>query len=335
MGFLIAGQEWNVLKILILSRNINFYSTARLRDACLSRNHEVTVADPATISLALDHDQPHAFLEGKSLVDTDVVIPRIGMVGTDFGVAVVKQLQMMGITVVNNSLSIMRARDKLRCMQLLTRQSIKVPRTVMTRDASGLRDAIHKVGGPPVILKFLQGAQGIGVILAESYKAAESTLDAFWAMNQNLLIQEYIRESEGRDIRLVVTREKVLAVMRRQAKPDDFRSNIHRGGWGEVVEPPAGFVEVAFKAARAVGLDLGGVDILESSRGPLVLEVNASPGIEGIEKTTGTDVALEIIQYAEKKAAQRKRGAAKSKIKKEGTQGWKRSSKKQMNSDIC
>jgi len=293
------------LKILILSRNTTFYSTARLMKAAESRGHEVIVSDPLAILLSLDGRQPMAFLDKRSLDDVDVVIPRIGLVATDFGVAVVKHFQMMGVTVVNNSLSIMRARDKLRCMQLLMRHAIQVPNTVMTRNPAGLKDAIDRVGGPPVILKFLHGAQGIGVILAETYKAAESTLDAFWSMNQNLLIQEYIKESEGRDIRVIVTRERVLAVMRRQAKPGDFRSNIHRGGWGEIFAPPEGFTEVALKAARIIGLDVGGVDLLESRAGPLVLEVNASPGIEGIEKTTGRDVALDFICYAEEKAGQR------------------------------
>lgn len=295
------------MKFLILSRNHGYYSTDRLRQAVLDQGHEAVVADPLSISLAVDGEKPTAFLEERSLEDVDVVIPRIGMVAAEFGVAVVKQFQQMGVTVVNNSLSIMRARDKLRCMQLLTRHSIQVPRTVMTRNPEGLKEAIRFVGGPPVILKFLQGAQGIGVILAETYKAAESTLDAFWSMNQNLLIQEYVQESDGKDIRILVTRDKVLAAMRRLAKPGDFRSNIHRGGWGELVIPPYELVEVALNAARIIGLDVGGVDLLESSRGPLVLEVNASPGIEGIEKATGQDVALEIIRYAERKAEQRTR----------------------------
>jgi len=226
------------LKILILSRSPDFYSTARLKEASEIRGHEVIVADPISISLAVDGMKPNAFLGGKSLEDIDIVIPRIGMVATDFGVAVVKQFQMMGVTVINNSLSIMRARDKLRCMQILTKHNIRFPRTVMTRNPSEMREAIQHVGGPPVILKFLQGAQGIGVILADTHKSAESTLEAFWSMNQNLLIQEFIHESEGKDIRVIVTPEKTIAVMRRQAKHDDFRSNLHRGGWGEVVDPP-------------------------------------------------------------------------------------------------
>ena len=209
----------------------------------------------------------------------------------------------------------MRAKDKLRSMQLLSRHKINVPRTVMTRNPSGLREAIQRVGGPPVILKFIQGAQGIGVILAETYKAAESTLDAFWSMNQNLLIQEYIEESEGKDIRLVVTRNKVLAVMRRLAKKGDFRSNIHRGGWGELANPSQKLIDVAFEAVRIIGLDLGGVDVLESNIGPLVLEVNASPGIEGLEKITGCDVANEIIRYAEMKAELQAAGRKKGKTK--------------------
>jgi len=286
-----------------------------MRDVAISRGHEVIISDPLSVSLVVDRHIPRAFLNGKSLDDIDVVIPRIGMVSSDFGVAVVKQFQFMGVTVVNNSLSIMRAKDKLRSMQLLSRHKINVPRTVMTRNPSGLREAIQRVGGPPVILKFIQGAQGIGVILAETYKAAESTLDAFWSMNQNLLIQEYIEESEGKDIRLVVTRNKVLAVMRRLAKKGDFRSNIHRGGWGELANPSQKLIDVAFEAVRIIGLDLGGVDVLESNIGPLVLEVNASPGIEGLEKITGCDVANEIIRYAEMKAELQAAGRKKGKTK--------------------
>ncbi|MHC4943100.1 MAG: RimK family alpha-L-glutamate ligase [Planctomycetota bacterium] len=304
------------MKILILSRNNNYYSTARLIETGKARGHEVLVADPITISLAVEGRNPQAFLEGESLQDIDVVIPRIGMISAEFGVAVVKQFQMMGVTVINNSLSIMRARDKLRCIQILTRQNIKVPRTVMTRNPAEMKKAIQYVGGPPVVLKFLQGTQGIGVILAESFKSAESTLDAFWSMNQNLLIQEYIQESEGRDIRVIVTRDKVLAVMRRQAKAGEFRSNIHRGGWGEIVEPPRDLEEVALHAANIIGLDVGGVDIMESKRGPLVLEINASPGIEGIEKITGRDLAQEIILYAENKVEEKKAKAIKGVVRK-------------------
>jgi len=291
------------LNLLILSRNNNYYSTARLIQASEAQGHKVIVADPISISLSVDGRNPKAFLGEESLDYIDAVIPRIGMISAEFGVAVVKQFQMMGITVINNSLSIMRARDKLRCMQILARHSIHVPKTVMTRNPTEMRKAIQLVGGPPVILKFLQGAQGIGVILAESYKAAESTLDAFWSMNQNLLIQEYIQESEGKDIRVVVTGDKPIALMRRMAKPDDFRSNIHRGGWGELLSAPEGMVELALKAAKIIGLDVGGVDILESRRGPLILEINASPGIEGIENATGLDVATEIIAYTEKKVS--------------------------------
>ncbi|MFH2000634.1 MAG: RimK family alpha-L-glutamate ligase [Planctomycetota bacterium] len=294
------------MNILILSRNKDYYSTDRLIKSAEAKGHNVVIADPISVSLAVDGRNPKAFLGEVSLDYIDAVIPRIGMISAEFGVAVVKQFQMMGITVINNSLSIMRARDKLRCMQILARHSISVPKTVMTRNPAEMRKAIQHVGGPPVILKFLQGSQGIGVILAESYKAAESTLDAFWSMNQNLLIQEYIQESEGRDIRVVVTRDKPIALMRRMAKPDDFRSNIHRGGWGELLAAPEGFVELALQAARIIGLDVGGVDILESLRGPLILEINASPGMEGIESATGIDVAGAIIEFTEKKVALKK-----------------------------
>jgi len=277
----------------------------RLKTAALDRGHDVVVADPLSISLSVDGDKPVAWQNGQDLSTIDVVIPRVGLFAIEFGVAVVKQFQMMGIPVVNRSLSIMRARDKLRCMQILTRRGIKVPHTVMTRNPADLKSAVEKVGGLPVILKFLQGAQGVGVILADSYRTAESTLDAFWSMNQNLLIQEFIAEAEGRDIRVIIVGGRIVAVMQREAKKGDFRANIHRGGWARLVQPSQDLLRVAVEANDAVGLDLGGVDLLMSKRGPLVMEINASPGLEAIEKITDLDVAEEVVRFAEKKVEER------------------------------
>jgi len=279
------------VNILILSRRSYFYSTMRLK----------------AISLYIDGSRPLAYDGDVDLRTIDVVIPRIGLFATEFGVAVVKQFQMMGIPVVNRSLTIMRARDKLRAMQILTRKGIRVPRTVMTRNPGDLKAAIEKVGGLPVILKFLQGAQGVGVILADTFRTAESTLDAFWSMNQNLLIQEFIAESEGRDIRVIVVGGEVVAVMQRKARDGEFRSNIHRGGWAELVKVSDDVLDVARRAAQTIGLDVAGVDLLASARGPLVLEVNASPGLEAIEKVTDCDIAGEIVRFAEKKAEERKK----------------------------
>ncbi len=290
------------MKILILSRRSYFYSTMRLKRAAAARGHEVFVADPLNISLYINGGRPMAYLGDLDLGCIDVVIPRIGLFATEFGVAVVKQFQMMGIPVVNRSLAIMRARDKLRAMQILTRKGIPVPRTVMTRNPADLEAAVEKVGGLPVILKFLQGAQGVGVILADSFCTAESTLDAFWSMNQNLLIQEFIADSEGRDIRIIVVGKEAVAVMRRRARKGEFRTNIHRGGWAEVVDARPELFEMAVQAAGVLGLDVAGVDMLESGQGPLVLEVNASPGLEAIEKTTEMDVAGHVIRFAETKA---------------------------------
>ena len=283
------------MKILILSRNELFYSTARLKEAALARGHEVVVTDPMFVSLVVDGDRPGLFLKDRDLSEMDLVIPRIGMVGTDFGVAVVKQLQMMGIAVINNSLSIMRARDKLRCMQILTKHDLHFPRTVMTRNPAEVRGAIHKVGGPPVILKFLQGAQGIGVMLAETEKSARVHLGGVLVHESEFAhpgIRQGIRGAGYSDHRHPGPDAGGHAP---KGQARRFRSNIHRGGWGELVDPRPEYVEAAFRAAKVIGLDMGGVDLLESDRGPLLLEVNASPGIEGIEKTTGRDVALDII----------------------------------------
>jgi len=294
------------LNVLILSRRSYFYSTARLKTAAEERGHTATVTDPLSISLSIDEGRPMVHNGGVDLSKIDVVIPRIGLFAIEFGVAVVKQFQMMGIPVVNRSLSIMRARDKLRCNQILTRKNIEVPRTVMTRNPADLKASVERVGGLPVILKFLQGAQGVGVILADTFRSAESTLDAFWSMNQNLMIQEFVAEAEGKDLRVIVVGGQVVAVMKRKARDGEFRSNIHRGGWAELADVPDEILDVAVRAADTIGLDVAGVDILESARGPLTLEVNASPGLEAIEKVTDKDVAGEIIRFAETRVALRR-----------------------------
>jgi len=294
------------LNVLILSRRSYFYSTARLKAAAEERGHTATVTDPLSISLSIDEGRPMAHNGGVDLSQIDVVIPRIGLFAIEFGVAVVKQFQMMGIPVVNRSLSIMRARDKLRCNQILTRKNIEVPRTVMTRNPADLKASVERVGGLPVILKFLQGAQGVGVILADTFRSAESTLDAFWSMNQNLMIQEFVAEAEGKDLRVIVVGGRVVAVMKRKARDGEFRSNIHRGGWAELADVADEILELAVRAADTIGLDVAGVDILESARGPLTLEINASPGLEAIEKVTDKDVAGEIIRFAETRVARRR-----------------------------
>jgi len=294
------------LNVLILSRRSYFYSTARLKTAAEERGHTATVIDPLSISLSIDEGRPLAHNGSIDLSRIDVVIPRIGLFAIEFGVAVVKQFQMMGIPVVNRSLSIMRARDKLRCNQILTRKNIEVPRTVMTRNPADLKASVERVGGLPVILKFLQGAQGVGVILADTFRSAESTLDAFWSMNQNLMIQEFVAEAEGKDLRVIVVGGEVVAVMKRKARDGEFRSNIHRGGWAELADANDEIIDVAVRAADTIGLDVAGVDILESARGPLILEINASPGLEAIEKVTDKDVAGDIIRFAETKVSRRK-----------------------------
>ncbi|MEW6745121.1 MAG: 30S ribosomal protein S6--L-glutamate ligase [Planctomycetota bacterium] len=289
------------MNIVILSRGEHLYSTRRLVSVAQARGHRVEVFDPVTLSLVVGGDAPLVTVRGRALDDIDVVIPRIGWMATAYGLATVKHFQMMGVTVVNSVLAITRARDKLRCLQLLSRSRLPVPRTVMTRSPDDLHHAIEVVGGPPVVLKFLAGAQGVGVMLVESQQSAESVLEALWGIDENVLVQEYIAEAAGHDQRFFVVGGAVVAAMKRQARDGDFRSNLHRGGWGEALEPKGAEVEIALRTAAAIEIEVAGVDILLARRGPLVMEVNASPGLEGIELATGCDLASSIVEYAERK----------------------------------
>jgi ribosomal protein S6--L-glutamate ligase len=219
----------------------------------------------------------------------------------DLGVALVEQFERIGAIAINGATCIARAGDKLRCLQLLSQHDIPVPKTILTRQPGDLPWAIAQVGGPPVVLKFLQGAQGVGVMLADSSPAAESILDAFWGLNRNVLIQEYIGESSGTDVRVFVIGGRAVAAMRRRARGSEFRSNLHRGGWGEALPADSRFGELAQRAAQVLGMDVAGVDLLESKRGPLVVEVNASPGLEGIEEVTKVDVADALIAHVEER----------------------------------
>jgi ribosomal protein S6--L-glutamate ligase len=241
------------------------------------------------------------------LDDVDVVIPRIGASITEYGLAAVNQFDMMGVPLVNNSVPIARSRDKLRCLQLLSRHDIDIPRTVMARSPDQIGRAIELVGGCPVVLKLLQGTQGVGVLLAETAQQVESLLDTFWGLNQNILIQEFIRESAGRDIRALVVGGRVVAAMRRTAKMGEFRSNIHRGGEGTPIDIDPEYARVALEATAIVGLQVAGVDMLEARSGPKVIELNSSPGFEGLEAATSMDVAALIIRYAVDYARQKMR----------------------------
>lgn len=295
------------MRILILSRNPSLYSTSRIVLAGRARGHEVTVVDPLDYQIVVSRRKPQLYLDGKQPQRPDIVIPRIGASITSYGLAVVRQFDLMGVPVLNGAVAIARSRDKLRSLQLLTRKSIDVPLTVCARSPAGLDKALELVGGCPVIVKLQQGTQGIGTMIAETPEAVTSLLETLWAMGQDIILQEYIRESRGRDIRAVVIGGKVVAAMRRTAKAGEFRSNLHRGGLGMSVTLDRRYRSAALAATRVMGLEIAGVDILEAENGPKILEINSSPGLEGIERTSGVDVAKAIIVHAEKYAESRRK----------------------------
>jgi ribosomal protein S6--L-glutamate ligase len=288
------------MDLLILSRKRTLYTTRRLVAAAKGLGHQATVVDPLACWLVCGRKEPAIYSGAakRKVRDFDVVLPRIGNSITDYGLAVVNQFDMMGVPVVNMSYAIARSRDKLRSLQFLSRHDIDIPKTVMARGPAQLETALRIVGGPPVVLKLIQGTQGIGVMLAETTEALDSILHTLWSLGQNILIQEFISESRGRDIRALVLGDRVVAAMRRTARVGDFRSNIHRGGSGKVIRLPVEFERVALESARIMGLHLAGVDMLESKSGPKVIEINSSPGFEGLEKATGIDIARAIVEYA-------------------------------------
>lgn len=290
------------MKIGILSRNASLYSTQRLIEACQARGHETTVIDALRCYMNINSDQPSIHFKGEDLVGFDAIIPRIGASVTFYGCAVLRQFEMMGVFPVNESVAITRARDKLRSMQLLSRKGIGMPVTGFASKPDDVKDLLDMVGGAPVVIKLLEGTQGIGVVLAETRKAAESVVEAFMGLKANIMVQEFIREAGGADIRCFVIGDKVIAAMKRQGAEGEFRSNLHRGGQASLIRITPQERRTAVDAAKAMGLAVAGVDILRSQRGPLVMEVNSSPGLEGIEKATGKDVAGLIIEYIEKNA---------------------------------
>lgn len=289
------------MKLVILSRNHNLYSTRRLVEAATLRGHSADVIDTLRCYMNITSTRPTIHYKGSELIQYDAVIPRIGASVTFYGAAVIRQLEMMNVFCLNDSIAITRARDKLRCLQLLSKKGIGLPITGFAHSLDEIQDLIKMVGGPPLVIKFLEGTQGVGVVLVETNKAARSVIEAFLELKVNILVQEYIKESAGADIRCFVVGGKVVASMKRQAKSEEFRSNIHRGGAASPVEITDEERTTAIRAAHIVGLNVAGVDILRSNRGPLVMEVNASPGLEGIEKTTKVDVAAEIIKFIEEK----------------------------------
>jgi ribosomal protein S6--L-glutamate ligase len=291
------------MRIAILSRNEALYSTRVLVEAAQKRGHEVRVLDTLQFDIRVSTCCSELLYGGEPVGPVDAVIPRIGASITLYGLAVVRQFEMMGVYCINESQAIARSRDKLRALQILSRHDIGVPPTIYTRQAEHVPDCIEQVEGPPVVVKLLEGAQGVGVILAETAKAANSVIEAFHGLDQNILIQKFIGESEGTDIRALVVGRRVVAAMRRKAVAGEFRANLHRGGTTKKIRLPEAYRKTAIAAARVLGLRVAGVDLIESKEGPLVLEVNSSPGLEGIEKSTGVDVAAAIIQQIERKTA--------------------------------
>lgn len=288
------------MRIAILSRNAELYSTRRLQEAGIARGHQVDVIDTLHCYMDITSSHPTVRYKGEALPKYDAIIPRIGASVTFYGTAVVRQFEMMGTYSLNESVAISRSRDKLRSLQLLSREGIGLPRTGFAHRADNIKDLIKNVGGAPLVIKLLEGTQGIGVVLAETSKTAESIIEAFMGLNANILVQEYIKEAGGADIRCLVLGGKVIAAMKRQAKEGEFRSNLHRGGTAEIVRLTTAERQTAIAAAKAVGLNMCGVDILRSNQGPLVMEVNSSPGLEGIEKATGKDIAGMLYQFLEK-----------------------------------
>jgi len=290
------------MKIAILSRQAKLYSTVRLVEAATARGHEVEVVDTLRCYMNVVSHKPTIHYKGQRLEGFDAVIPRIGASITFYGTAVLRQCEMMGIFPVNESVAISRSRDKLRSLQLLARKGIGLPITGFAHSPDDTQDLIRMMGGSPLVIKLLEGTQGMGVVLAETQKAAESVIDAFAGLKVNILVQEYIKEAESSDIRCFVVGGKVVATMKRQAKPGEFRSNIHRGGTGAPIKITPEERSTAVRAAQIMGLNVAGVDILRSNHGPCVLEVNSSPGLKGIETTTGIDVASKIIEFIEQHA---------------------------------
>lgn len=290
------------MKIAILSRNRKLYSTRRLVEAAVERGHEVTVLDTLKCYMDIATMKPGIYYKGERLEGFQAVIPRIGSSITRYGMAVLRQLEMMGVFPLNESVAIGRARDKLRSSQLLARKGVGLPITGFAHNVENAHDLINLVGGSPVVVKLLEGTQGKGVVLAETKKAAESVIDAFQELKADFLVQEFIKEAGGSDVRCFVIGDKVVAAMMRQAKDGEFRSNLHRGGSAVVTKLTPAERSTAIKAAAAMGLNVAGVDLLRSSRGPLVMEVNSSPGLEGIEKATKKDVAGIMIEFIERNA---------------------------------
>ncbi len=290
------------MKIGILSRNSQLYSTRRLREAADARGHHVEVINPLLCYMSIASSRPEIHYRGRSLTDFDAIIPRIGASITFYGTAVVRQFEMMGTYCVNESVAITRSRDKLRAQQLMARRGIGLPITGFAHSTRFTDDLVEMVGGPPLVIKLLEGTQGIGVVLAETRKAASSVIEALRGLDAHILVQEFIKESAGTDLRCFVVGKQVVASMERTGAEGDFRSNLHRGGSARKAKVTQEERRTAVRCARIMGLNVAGVDMLRSNRGPVVMEVNSSPGLEGIEGATGTDIADAIVAFIERTA---------------------------------
>ena len=288
------------MKIAMLARNANLYSHKRLVEAAEARGHEIDIINTLRVYMNITSHRPELHYNGEKLTGYDAVIPRIGASITFYGLAVLRQFEMMGVYPLNESVGIGRSRDKLRSMQLLARQGIGLPVTAFAHDPKQTDEVIKIAGGAPVVIKLLEGTQGIGVVLGETYNAAKSVIEAFRGANVNILVQEFIKEAGGTDIRALVVGGRVVAAMERKGADGDFRSNLHRGGSARPMKITPEERSSAVRSARAMGLNVCGVDMLRSNHGPVVMEVNSSPGLEGVEKATGIDVAGRIIEFMEK-----------------------------------
>lgn len=291
------------MKIAILSRKSSLYSTSRLKEAGEQRGHEMHVIDYLRCYMNIASHRPAVLYQGHALEGFDAIIPRIGASKTFYGTAVVRQFEMIGVFPLNESQAITRSRDKLRCLQLLARRGIGLPVTSFAHSTKDIEDLINIVGGAPLVVKLLEGTQGIGVVLAETKSAATSVIEAFRGLEANILVQEFIAEAGGADIRCFVVGERVVAAMIRQGADGEFRSNLHRGGTPQGIKLTPEERSTAVRAAKAMGLRVAGVDLLRSNHGPVIMEVNSSPGLEGIEKATGRDIAGKIIEFVERNAA--------------------------------
>ncbi|HTL81312.1 MAG TPA: 30S ribosomal protein S6--L-glutamate ligase [Bacteroidia bacterium] len=288
------------MKIAILSRSGSLYSTARLVEAGKKRGHEMMVIDHQKCVLVIESNRPHVYYQGKELSGIDAIIPRIGASVTFYGAAVVRQFEQMHVFSTVESQALVRSRDKLRSLQLLAKAGVGMPKTAFASSPKDIDSVIKLVGGAPVVIKLLEGTQGIGVILAETHNSAKSVIEAFLDVEVNILVQEFIKEAKGADIRAFVVDGQIVGAMRRQGAEGDFRSNLHRGGTAQLIDLSAEEKATAIKSVKKLGLAIAGVDMLQGSRGPLVMEVNSSPGLEGIEGATGVDIAGKIIEYIER-----------------------------------